>query len=178
MFAPDMRYLAYRGAPSENIHGFDVEPSFIAASYNYYRDRSKFHAKLITADFFNDSDNAPLKQLEGKMDIIWAAKFVHLFDRQMQIEVLVQLVKYLKPKPGSMLCASHNGLPNAQEVNVTQPEGGSVLRTPTFLMGNKETSKEIWAEVERRSESKWDFACELIDLRTIGWHKEDGVSML
>lgn len=176
MFAPDLRYLAYQGAPTENMHGFDIEDRFFDMAYRYYQDKDRFHAKLMQADFFDESPDAALKKLEGKLDIVWSPKFVHLFDKPTQIEVCCGLIKLLKPVPGSLFCLSQNGLPEARELKVSGPADKSPLKTSTFLLGNEETSHEIWEEVERRTGTKWQFLCRLLDLRTIGKHKDDGVS--
>ncbi|QIW94566.1 hypothetical protein AMS68_000084 [Peltaster fructicola] len=174
MFAPDLRYLAYSGAPTENMTGFDIEGRFLEMSYDYYCDRDRFHAKLIKADFFDKSPDAPLKSLEGSFDIVWTPKFVHLFDRPTQIDVCVELIKLLRPVPDSLFLISQNGYPEAKEMQVRGPAGNSVLKSNTFFLGNESTSREIWAEVERRTSTKWDFSCRLLDLRTIGFHKDDG----
>ena len=166
MFAPDLRQLTYEGAPTAKMCGFDIASGFFDISYKFYNDKDRFKGRLFAADIFDDSPESPLNQLDGTLDIVWAPKFIHLFDKATQVEVAARLVKLLKPQPGSLFGASQNGLPEAEEV---QLPGGR-----TAFLGNANTAKELWSQVEERTGTRWHFESRLLDLRTIGMHKEDG----
>src|SRR5207253_3242808 len=74
----DLRKLVYDGAPAENTFGSDREQSFMDIGYELFLDKSTSKITFIAADILNpDSD---LKQLNGQIDIIHAASFLHLFD--------------------------------------------------------------------------------------------------
>lgn len=63
MISPDLRQLAYEGAPTAKMHGFDIEPGFFDIGYDFYRDRDSFKATFFTADVQGDFDGNPLRQL-------------------------------------------------------------------------------------------------------------------
>jgi hypothetical protein len=53
------------------------------------------NTSFIAADFFDTESE--LRQLEGKIDIIWTASFLHLFQWKRQIVVVTKMFKLLKP---------------------------------------------------------------------------------
>ncbi|KAF2231473.1 hypothetical protein EV356DRAFT_506853 [Viridothelium virens] len=170
MIAPDLRQLAYEGAPSNKMYGFDVEPRFFDLSFDFYNDRSSFQGKLLEADIFKSQ--SPLKDLEGQMDIIWCAKFMHLFNRDTQIAVAARLIKLLKPAPGTMFVGSQNGFPVDYEVPLST--GGQYSRVKGFWLGSKEGMEKLWKEVSDETGTKWEVDVRLLDLRTLGMHQDDG----
>lgn len=170
MISPDLRQLAYEGAPTENMYAFDIESGFFDVGYNFYRDRSTFKGTFFAADGYKDLDETELAKYKGFFDIIWAPKFLHLWDRATQITMAAKFVKLLKPQPGSMFVVSQNGYPDTLEIPIAPRPGGN----STFWAGNAETTKEDWAKVAELTGMKWDLEVRLFDLRTNGMHKDDG----
>lgn len=170
MVAPDLRQLAYEGAPSKKMYGFDIEPAFFDLSYELYRDKEHFEATFLTADARSDLADTPLQSLMGKVDIIWCPKLLHLWDRLTQIKTAASLVALLNPRADSIFAGSQNGHPTPQDVPIAARTHG----TPTLWMGNAETLKEDWAEVATLTGTQWNVEARLLDLRTIGMHQDDG----
>ncbi|KAI9713981.1 MAG: hypothetical protein M1820_000711 [Bogoriella megaspora] len=170
MIAPDLRQLAYEGAPTDRMYGFDIESRFFDISYDFYSDRDRFRGKLLEADVFKSQ--SPLNNLEGQMDIVWCSKFMHLFNRETQIDVAVRLIKLLKPTPGSMFVGSQNGCEIDYEISL--PNDGFHAQTRGFWLGNKEGIEKLWKEVSELTGTRWEVEARLFDLRTVGMHKEDG----
>ena len=156
------------------MYGSDIEPVFFDIGFDFYNDRKKFKATFFGASVTEELDASPLGKLKGKVDIIWAAKLVHLFDREHQIEVSARLVALLKPQPGSMFVGSQNGLPDARELPLPSQVFQNASLGSTFFMGNANTIKEDWEELAKRTGTKWTVESTLLDLRTSGRHEDDG----
>jgi hypothetical protein len=56
---------------------------------------------FIAADIFDHESE--LRQLEGKIDIIWSGSFLHLFEWNRQIAVVTKMFKLLKPHSECMI---------------------------------------------------------------------------
>lgn len=51
-----------------------------------------------------------LEKLTGRVDIIYASAFFHLFEREAQVTVAKRMVSFLKPKnPGAMIFGRNGG---------------------------------------------------------------------
>ena len=172
MFAPDLRYLAHKGAPTESMYAFDIEPQFFDLGFQFYNDADRWKGEFFAANGLEELDASSLGQLKGKIDIIWSPKFLHLWDRPHQIEVAARMVSFLKPQPGSLFCGSQNGLPEAEEAPIA--EGAFAGQQKSFFLGNADTIKEIWNEVAARTGTEWNVESRLLDMRTLGMHKDDG----
>ncbi|KAI9683514.1 MAG: hypothetical protein M1822_006054 [Bathelium mastoideum] len=170
MIAPDLRQLAYEGAPTNRMYGFDIESRFFDISYDFYKDRETFQGKLLEADVFKTQ--SPLKDLEGQLDIVWCAKFMHLFNRSTQIAIAVRLIKLLKPVPGSMFVGAQNGY--VVDYEVPLPNGGLYSQAKGYWLGSKEGLEKLWKEISEETGTKWEVDVRLIDLRTVGMYQDDG----
>ena len=92
----DLRKLVHDGAPSKNTFASDLKTDFWDFGYEMFLDKSRLQTRFVQADIF-DADSQ-LKELDGKMDIINAASFFHLFGRDEQIKVAKRVVQLLKPE--------------------------------------------------------------------------------
>lgn len=153
------------------MYGFDIEDRFFELGYDFYGDLDRWRGDFFAADGTKPLGSSPLGKLKGEVDVVWCPKYLHLYDREHQVEVACNLVQLLRPRAGSMFVGSQNGLPEPEEVPL---QGRTFNGQGTFFMGNAETLKEIWAEVAARTGTKWDLDARLLDLRTVGLHTEDG----
>ncbi|EMC98103.1 hypothetical protein BAUCODRAFT_32104 [Baudoinia panamericana UAMH 10762] len=172
MISPDLRLLAWEGAPTNRMFAFDIEPTFFDLGFDFYNDRDKWQGHFIDADGTKPIDETPLKDLKHAVDIVWCPKFLHLFDRQGQIDNATRLIEMLKPQPGSIFAGSQNGLPETQDVTYANSRMGTGYRT--IWMANAKAVEEMWNEVARKTNTTWDVQARLLDLRTIGMHEDDG----
>lgn len=169
-FSTDLRQLALDGAPTDNMYGFDVHKGLIDVGYDLFQDRDTFKGDLFRHDFLDKEDHA-LDHCRQKMDIILAAKFVHIWDHEHQIDRTIDLIKLLKPEPGVMFMGTQNGFPGTLDVPLTKPPPGF---QSTFRLQDEESMRGLWKVVEERTGTKWELEVKLIDLRGIGMHKDDG----
>lgn len=145
-FGQDLRKLAADGAPSENLYGSDLRPEFFDLGYKLFRDKATLKSKFLVGDVFDSS--SPLSELDGKIDIIYAASFLHLFGYEDQIKVCNRIVKLLREKKNSVVLGRQVG-------NVDAGEPLRNDRASTRWRHNEESFRKMWEEVGELTGSKW-----------------------
>jgi len=153
-FGQELRKVAFDGAPTEHLYGCDLREEFFDLGYKLFRDKEILKSQFIVADIFEPS--SALSSLYGKMDIIYAGSFLHLFGWAEQVEICKQIVKLLKDKKGSMLLGRQVGNLDAGEIFHRSNEGGTMFRH------NGESFKKMWDEVGELTKTKWRVETEMI----------------
>lgn len=171
MVAPDLRRLAYDGAPTETMYGCDIEERFFDVGYDFYRDRETFKGRFFKADVEQLDQYGEMQKLLRSLDIIYCAKLLHLFDRDAQKQRIKDLLQYIRPQAGSLFVVSQNGYMGSptfdRPPSMGRPGG-------KLWMADADGWTELWRELEEETSTKWEVNCRLFDLRTIGMHKDDG----
>jgi hypothetical protein len=84
-FGQDLRKVAHDGAVQENLYGSDLRAEFFEMGYPLFLDKDTLKSKFIAADI-TDSNSA-LSELDGRINIIYAGPFLHLFSYADQVGV-------------------------------------------------------------------------------------------
>jgi SAM-dependent methyltransferase len=143
----DIRKLIHDGAPQENLYGSDLRKDFWNIGYDLFLDKSTLTTKFIEADVF-DTDSH-LKELNGKLSIVHAASFFHLFDWDGQVKAAKRVIELLKAEPGVMVFGRQGG----------KAEAGSfvhVKKDQTAYWHNAESWAKLWKQVGDETGSKWE----------------------
>lgn len=135
-FGQTVRQLVADGAPSENIYGSDLEAVFIELGYKLFKDRDKLQSKFLVANIFDPASS--LTDIKGKMDIVYAGSFFHLWGLEKQKEVSKAVAVLLRPQPGSMIIGRQVGA-------VTAVARGSA--TGDMFRHNVESFQKMWKEI-------------------------------
>ncbi|KAE9375707.1 methyltransferase domain-containing protein [Stipitochalara longipes BDJ] len=146
-FGQDLRKLAADGAPSEHLYGSDLRPEFFDLGYKLFRDKDRLKSKFIVGDVFDPS--SLLSELDRKIDIIYAASFLHLFGYDDQIKICKRIIKLLKEKKDSVVLGRQVGDSIAGEQTPRNDP------TRTRWRHNEESFKKMWEEVGKLTASKW-----------------------
>lgn len=109
-----IRHLIAEGISSERLYGTDLQPLFLDLGYDLFRDRSKNKATFIAGDMLQNSDPR-LEILSGKVDIIYASAFFHLFEREAQVKIAKQMVRFLRPDNPKAMIFGRQGSPKTKE---------------------------------------------------------------
>ncbi|KAL1798332.1 hypothetical protein ACET3X_002369 [Alternaria dauci] len=142
----DIRKLVHDGAPSEHTYASDLKKNFWDIGYDMFLDRSTLQTRFVEADIF-DADSE-LKQMDGKMDMVNAASFFHLFDWNQQVEAAKRVVQLLRPVSGSLVVGRQGG----------KPEAGSfahVMKEMTAFWHNPESWAKMWKQVGDETGTDW-----------------------
>ena len=135
-FGQTIRQLVADGAPAENIYGCDLQLKFIELGYKLFKDRDKLPTRFMVADIFDPA--SPLSELGGRLDIVYAGSFFHLWGLEKQKEVSKIVASLLRPQPGSMVIGRQIGAITAAEK--TGPTG-------TMFRHNVESFRKMWKEI-------------------------------
>lgn len=146
-FGQDLRQLVADGAPSENIWGLDIARPLIDMGYDLFVDREKLKSTFITGDVYETSTN--WNRLIGKMDIINASAFFHLYPLPKQVEASCLLVKFGRPKPGTIIIGRQMG-------SLTPGEFPSVVEGTTGYRHDLRTLRSLWDEVGAATGTQWE----------------------
>lgn len=112
-FGHVIRQLAVEGVPSERLYGTDLQPGFLDLGYELFRDRGKSKATFVAGDMLSE-DASQLKEFDGKMDIVYASAFFHLFKREGQVKAARRMVRFLNPSNPRAMIFGVNGGPKIE----------------------------------------------------------------
>jgi hypothetical protein len=155
-FSQDMRKLIYDGAPASACYGADIIPAYIDAGYALFNDadrlpRSQFFCPVDIFDLDPDS-NSLLKGLAGRVEIVHATGFFHLFGLAQQKVVAAQCLRLLrKDLPQGAPClvlGKQVGTVDAHESMRRDDPKKSVYRH------NEDSWREMWEDVTKEDEFK------------------------
>lgn len=160
-FAQNLRKLAYDGAPSSNLYGAELQSEFINLGYELFLDRDTFDAKFLVADIF-DREN-PLKELDGKINMMYIGEFLHLFNFADQVMACERIVAMMTPGKGAMLFGGQSAHENAKEIS-------GISSSRQVFKHNVRSFKKMWVEIGEKTGSTWNVTADLKD-RAEGIHK-------
>ena len=136
------------GVPSEQLHSIDIDPKFFDLGYELFLDRNTMQSHFVSTDVLDPSAAADCAELSGKLDIVWAASFFHLFPRPRQLIAVKATIQLLKPKPGSVVLGRQLGSVKPGEYDVMK-DGRWQFRHDV------DSWRELWEEVGRETGTKW-----------------------
>ncbi|KAJ8119119.1 hypothetical protein OPT61_g7 [Boeremia exigua] len=144
----DIRKLVYDGAPSENLYASDLKGQFWDIGYEMFLDKSSLKATFVEADIL-DSKSA-VQQLTGKLDIVHAASFFHLFDWNDQIAAAKVIVGLLNTSSSNLILGRQIGRVEAGNFTVQIEQ-----QNKTRYWHNLESWTRLWKQVGDETGTKW-----------------------
>ncbi|KAL8932058.1 MAG: hypothetical protein Q9211_006554 [Gyalolechia sp. 1 TL-2023] len=145
-FGQDIRKLVFDGAPAESLVGCDLDAAFLDLGYELFGDRERLQTPMFAADIFQD--DGPLAEKRGTFDFVHANLILHLFSWDRQVEACKQVVKLLKPEPGSTVLGRQTGNLVAQQ---------SELHSVGMVWRHDDRSfREMWRQVGEETGTRWD----------------------
>ena len=143
----DIRKLVYDGAPSENTYASDLNGKFWEIGYDLFLDKSSLKTTFIEADVLDDESG--LQRLAGKMDIIHAASFFHLFDWDEQVIAAKKIVGLLNGAPSNLVLGRQAGrLESGDSTTQVKPDKSRYWHNP-------ESWAKLWEQVGNETGTEW-----------------------
>ena len=139
------------------MYGSDLRGEYFDLGYELFRDRESFRATFLAADVFSDA--SPLTELAGKMDMVYAGSFFHLFEHAQQVAVAKRCVQLLAPRAGSLLVGRQVGNEQAGEY-VVKGRGREYSR----FRHNADSWRALWEQVGAETGTRWE-----VDARMEEW---------
>ena len=165
-FGQDLRRMVADGAPSKNMWGTDLKANLWEMSYELFRDSGpdKFQGAFVEGDFFSEQVAKNLVEpLRGKVQVVLAYQFLHLFDKAGQHEAMKKIVTL--SAPGCMVLGFQQGCLAAREVSM--PWG-------KMFFQNEESWRTMWESVSKETGTRWDVKlARSISQKELGWEEED-----
>ncbi len=90
-----LRQLAFDGAPQENLIGSDLRERYIDLGYALFRDSDRSGGRFIAGNMLDPKDTG-LATIDGKVDMIHAANFFHLFGWEDQVRLGERMLHFFK----------------------------------------------------------------------------------
>lgn len=159
-FGQDIRRLVADGVPGENLYGADLQPGFMELGYELFKDKDRLKSHFMVGDVFDDEGEGgiELKKLDGKIDIVHAASFFHLFSWDQQVQVGTRVVRLLNP-------TTKNAVLLGRHVGSSEP--GTYIGC--VIAGTKgrryrhspDSFQKMWDEIGERTGTKWKVYAEL-----------------
>ena len=115
--------------------------------YDLFSDKSSLKTTFIAADVFDQ--NSALQQLDGKMNVVHGASFLHLFDLEGQVNACKRIVKLLRDEPGSMFLGRQIG--NL----VASTQAGRLNPNKQRYRHNVDSFQKMWQQVGDETGTEW-----------------------
>lgn len=159
---------------TSRLYGADLLPDFIDAGYALFNDgaimpRSQF---IAPADVFDTFEGNALSRLDGKVNVLHAAAFFHLFDLEQQKMVARRCLRLLRRDGVDVGVAGGSSVPNEtragdggtwnrtalifgeQVGNVTAGHAARISTGGSRYRHNEESWKRMWEEIAEEEEWK------------------------
>ena len=137
--------------PSSQLYGFDLESRFIDIGYELFQDRDKLHATFLSGDILatpHTKESGQLDLLCGKIDVVFASSFLHIWDWDDMLTATKRLVSFTSAKAGSMVVGRQLGSRVAGSHFMPTKKG-------TSYRHNVESMQRFWEQVAEETGSEW-----------------------
>ena len=155
------------GAPGENLYGADLRLEFLELGYELFQDKGVLKAHFLECDLFEEDDKAEggkeLSKLDGKIDIIHTASFLHLFGWEDQVRAGMRMVRLM----------TNDALVFGRQVGTPKPGvyTSRSNKSRTRYSHDPESFQKMWDEIGEKTMTKWKVIAEL--QQAGGWQRDD-----
>lgn len=126
-------------------------PGFEGASHALFKDADRFTPEhFIVGDIFDtDPRTSVLAKTAGSWSVVNIFMFLHIFNLEKSELACIQILKLLRPEPGSFVLGAQTGTLNAGEMVVPPPlaEPGE---NKVVWRHSRETMIDMWKRVGER----------------------------
>ncbi|KAK8086014.1 hypothetical protein PG994_000988 [Apiospora phragmitis] len=111
-----VRLLANQGVPGARLYGTDLHAGFLDLGFELFGDRERdrggrgSRATYVAGDMLDANDARLDLVLRGKIDVIYASAFFHLFEREDQLRAAKRMIGFLwADNPRAMIFGQNQG---------------------------------------------------------------------
>ncbi|KAI8625931.1 hypothetical protein F5Y19DRAFT_235820 [Xylariaceae sp. FL1651] len=144
-----LRKLASDGVDSTRLYGTDIEPRFLDAGYDLFKDRDKFKATFVIGNLLKQEEgDEGLDALDGKISFIHATSFFHLFTWDDQVHAAVRMLRFLDPEQKDVMIFG-------RQVGTMLPRNHGKAGSDKVFLHNAHSWQMLWDEIGERTGTKW-----------------------
>lgn len=151
------RALAFSGVDTEKLYGTDLEQAYLDLGFDLFRDEHKMHREhFVAGDMLQEPRDPRLDAFVGKITLINASSFFHLFDLPQQIKAAKRCVEFLdRDAEDAMIFGRMTG--RAVAGLIPGPAGSKLF------VHNAESWAQLWKEVGELTGTNWRTEYELLN---------------
>lgn len=144
------RKLAADGVDPAKLYGTDILSPYLDLGFELFRDGDRFSKGHFIATDLLSQDDTSLQGFKGKMTLIHASNFFHLFDWQQQIQMGINLAKLIQTDAkDAVIFGSQIGRLNAGPMVSPRTGTGRYLHDLSSL-------GTLWDELGQKSGTSWE----------------------
>ncbi|KAI2776597.1 hypothetical protein F4815DRAFT_337450 [Daldinia loculata] len=152
-----IRRLAFEGVDSARLYGTDLHAEFLELGYEQFRDRETLKATFVAGDMLLPEEEYAASSLagtlDGKISIIHASNFFHLFSWESQLVICERIVRFFRRDSSAENPAVLFG------VHIGRDKPGEDEHFRMFLH-DETTFQLLWNEVGKRTGTSWKVSSE------------------
>lgn len=152
----NVRQLAHAGVAASRLLASDLHGDLLDLGFEMFQDREKMKdATFLAGDVFNEDG---LRGLEGKVAIIHAANFFHLFPREKQVAAGARMVRFLRPDAKNAFIFGRQ----IGSLEAGERETASSSRPTGFFLHDQASFQALWDDIGKVTETKWKVEMEML----------------
>jgi SAM-dependent methyltransferase len=160
-----LRKLVHDGIEPTRLFGTDLHPEFISIGAELFHDEGR-GLNFAAGDILDPEDEA-LKGLDGKITLVHAGNFFHLFTWEDQVKIGMRIIRFL-----------HRGTIDAiifgRQIGTHKPREKQGRRK--LFLHNEESLQKLWNEIGAKTGTRWRVQVSVNEKRTVdipGFGEED-----
>lgn len=144
--AQTVRHLVMSGVDPSRLYATDLRRDFCDIGYELFRDRDRLPETTFVAGDILDPADENLARLDGKVTLVHAAHFFHLFSWDDQVRAAERIVRFLDLQSGN--CVVFGRMIGSSEPGTRTVRGEKYLHDGTSF-------QRLWDEVGERTGPRW-----------------------
>ena len=141
-----VRQLLCDGVQASRVYGLDLEDHLVQLGYLLFRDKSTLDGRFVAGNMLDQRDGA-VRQLHGKITLVHASSFWHIFSWPQQVAIAVRIIDLLQP-------GTKHALVFGTQVGTTRPGEMAGASSQSYLH-NQLSFQKLWDEVGRLTKTRW-----------------------
>ena len=145
------------GVEPSRLYGTDLHDEFLQLGFDLFRDREALTeggATFVAGDML-DPDDGSLVQFDGKITMVHATNFFHLFAWDQQVVIGTRMVRFLKGETKDALLFGWH-------IGSLEPKHDKTTHLGERYLHNNESFQRLWDEVGEKTGTKWRVEGEVI----------------
>ncbi|PKS05067.1 hypothetical protein jhhlp_008434 [Lomentospora prolificans] len=150
-----LRQFAHDGVHPSKLIGLDINPGLIEIGFELFRDRHRTPASFIVGDMMDDTDEG-LERIDGRISIVHASNFWHLFNWTQQLAMAIRMVRFFKVNEKRAMVYGRQ---------VGTVKAGAQSKSASSYLHDQKTFQRLWDDVGALTDTSWRVEMEFLGER-------------